>query len=160
MGLGRSGWGSEASSTGGSAGGSAGGFLNILISFLNIPISLPHSPQGNNPCQHLDDQQQRTEAEDPHQRIQLFTVELYAATHVQRQITLDQMGLVMGRHRGPSAKRGGAAYASASPGSGMRSWKRSLIELTKIIRGRDRDRLSARGEHTGATSVLGMGSSQ
>jgi hypothetical protein len=38
---------------------------------------------------------------------------------------------------GPFAKRGGAAYATASPGSGFRSWKRSLIELTKIIRGRD-----------------------
>jgi hypothetical protein len=83
MGVGRSGWGSEASLRG----GAGDGLLNMLISFLSMLISLPRNGQGNTPWQHLDNPKQRTDAKDAHQHIQLVSVELDAAAHMQRQIT-------------------------------------------------------------------------
>jgi hypothetical protein len=67
-----------------SEGGSGACLLNNLISFLSMLISLAHSRQGNNPCQHLDEQQHRTTAEDTREPIQLGAVEPDAAAHVQR----------------------------------------------------------------------------
>jgi hypothetical protein len=55
-----------------SEGGSGFGLLNMLISFLSMLISLPRSHESHNPCQHLDHQQQHTEAESCHEHIQLL----------------------------------------------------------------------------------------
>ena len=103
-----------------SDGGSGVDLLNILISFLSMLISLPRSHECHNPCQHLDHQQQRTEAEDRHQRIQLLTVEIGTTTHMQRQVALDQVklqGLAVNRLQIRGDGRGGEQLAE----TGMRA---------------------------------------
>jgi hypothetical protein len=57
----------------------------------DIATSLPLHHESNHPCQNLDHQQIRTYTKDPHQRPELAAIQFRAPTHVQSEVTFNQV---------------------------------------------------------------------